>query len=599
MGSVDDEIKDGDEELKMSVQKDRQELDDSAIGPIMHGQELAPYDDRPSVEDASVGIKGEARSIEQEICRKTYRGVPIFDDLNAHRYREVLESYESYMLAYESMAAMWKDHYANVQRAIDLAIGLSPSRSGKSSYKITPHEREKLQEIGRIAVFGCGFNPTRELSPKMIQALADGLVELILVDFSRKSLRSSINFFLAIGIKPKAAYQMDLTMGTAAYINSYATNLKREMDEAPGGCDLNIFIDLIDNEVDSIIEAYEKGRNIPGFFNNYPMNEDDRPGLAVSTMVTAATFLTIYDYLLKIVKKSEMADVLIEKLRAIHAKFNAFVLRLNATKIAELSKDNSNVLIITDVNKVNLPSAQITNDVKPADAESIRNAINALVNGSATATDSLLAEFVDNEIRMSRDGRTCESLEEIVRSVAAIRDATFVTLGPGKHNPASPRNWMWWDDPGNESDDPGHGHEVHVVNYRLDKGVKRTIIGLFKNLPADIIASGDPVAAAHFIKDELTENNDSEACLRWLVELNIPLEDVPPDDMLDRHRPYMNKGAYQIIDQVPREDIERGWEQALAYLQKEYDWQNDGITRGHIKTGMDWLRRFVKELRKD
>ena len=577
--------------------------------PVITTEETSADDPDIVSDDAvSTELKLASRSTVRGICRKIYRNVSIFEDFNEHKYRDVLQNYDAYMHTYDSLASMWKEHYANVQQSVDLALGLSPDESGKDGVELTIDEREKIRQVGCIALFGCGFNPTRELSPKVIKALADGLAELILVDFSRNSLRSSINFFLAIGIKPKAAYQMDLTMGAAAHMNTYAINLWKEMDEAHEAGHLKVYIDLITNEVDAIIDAYERGESIPGFFENFPIEEDDRPGLAVSSMVTAATFLTIHDYLLKAVKKSKGIDVadknpLISDLRETHAKFNAFILRLNAAKMVELSKDNANILIVTDVNKVNLIQGSNPGQDNPHPVEetleSVKSAIDASVRRNEPLRQDLL-RYTDNEARMSRDGNNEEPLEDIIGSVAAIRDLTFEALGSEKT-----RQWMWWDDPGNGYDDYGHGHKVRAIKYKYDKGRKRTIIGLLQNLPDEVIANGDPVTAARIVKKELDERIAKEqthrgfanqSSLQWLEELEIPRADIP-QGMMEMHCPHMCGGAAEIIDNVPGKIIEQGWEQVFEYLQKEYNWQQDNVTRGHVITGMEWLRRFIEALR--
>jgi hypothetical protein len=568
----------------------------------------------PSGEESPPSPRTGAEANGNEIQR-TFRGVPLFYDYHEDDYRAVLTSYEAYMLEYEALASGWQDHYDNVQGSVDLALGLSPRDDKNGTNEITPEEREKLKQIGCIALFGCGFNPTRELSPKLKKALHEGMIDLILVDFSRSSLRSSINFFLGLGIKPKAAYQTDLTNGAAANINTFLDRDKKWLEISREGFNLETYITRIDVEVNALIGAFETGERTTGFLDSYPMNEEDRPGLAVSTMVTAATFLTIYGQILNIIRKAEKdtgkeKPELIAKLRAIHARFNAFVLRLNATKMAELCKDKANVLIITDVNKVNLPDTgssdqkdRCAEENPEAMTERIMDAIKALVSGVGIA-DPELVKKVGNEARMSRKGGEEESLREIIGSVNSLGYMDFETLGEKE-----PRQWMWWDDPGNEIDGPGHGHKVQAINFKLDKRRWMMIINLLQNLPGEVIANGDPMTAARTIKSELSggaENGQGtqddissrQACLEWLKKLAIPKVDVPTD-MTERHRPFMHKGALEILHKVYPNIIRQGWEPVLAYLQKEHQWLEDERTRGHVITGMDWLRRFVEELREE
>jgi hypothetical protein len=567
-------------------------LDDSAAepveGPITPGR-------APILDDPISGLRKHARSIEQGICREVHENVPIYGDPREGRYRDVLTKYEQYMIKYESRATRWQKHLSNIKRTIAAAIGLSQDQD-----EFTEEEREKLREIGIIAIFGSGGNPTRGLPDKLLTALQSELVKIILIDFSKHALESAINNFSNIGITPLAAYQMDLSMGTTAHINNYAMDLKEKMDNSPDGGDVHTYIRLIENEIESIIEAYETGKPIPGFFNNYPIIEEHRPGLAISEMVTAATFLPIYEYLLQVIRLAEKADSvkkneLIARLNKIHAKFNAFILRLNSAKMVEMCTDNANVLILTDVNKVS-PTPR---DELQSTAEDIKAAIDVLVSGKGDG-DPVLAGCADYEVRMSRNGCSEDPLKSIIGSVAAIRDLTFETLGQDEQD--KDHQWMWWDE-------RAHGHRVEVVKFKMDRGRKKTIVGLLQNLPHQIAESGDPVTAARMIMEKLQQQIESEepehgftgrSCLQWLRELQ--LHPLPiPEEILGSNRKYMHKGAREILENVPREIIEQGFQEVLVHLQKHHNWVDDagGITRRHIATGLDWLRRFSEALREE
>lgn len=557
--------------------------------------------------DFLVTINPDTRAWEKMDRYAEYHGehrCPIYADYDEHNYREVLNDYERYMITYDSLASNWPDHYRKIQQSIDEAMGL------KRGKKISEAEEKTLRSTGIIALFGCGYNPTRELSPKMLQALKDKMIDVVLVDFSKYALKTAINFLNSQNIQPKAAYQMDLSGGAATYLRTFITEHKRHLGGNLNG-KLEVFLDEVIKEAEALMQNYKyRDERIPGNSNRYLMHEGDRPGLAVSTMVAAATFLTVYEGLQKIV--SAYSEYLspaereshMRKIQEMHARYNAFVMGMNSAKMANLCRDKGRVLIITDVNKISYELPEETNgnvdeEIRKKQAETvarIRASVEDRLLGNPPEESDLLP-LIKKEIRMSRIGALAEPLEDIVRDPFMTRKMVMAAIDEFRSN----QGWMWWDD-------PRHGHEVRTVAYEVAKNKKIPLIGILSNLPREIESSEDPERAAMFVRTQIKEQiralplysksaADLQETLTRLANLKLPdIEDFS-DELMESHKGYVCKAGRELLSLVSWDTLATSWKEVHTYLIKERNWKNDDITRGHIKAGMHWLKKFVAALK--
>lgn len=430
-------------------------------------------DDLPDVleeNDSFVEKKWQLTKDQEKEVLRDCEGVPIQEDYFNWYYRDLLNDYDGYMLYYESMAGCWENHYHNVQKSIDRALGLGEGGD------LTAEEREKLKKVGCLAIFGSGCNPARELSPKLIQALAERDLELVLSDFSSRALTGAVNRLSQIGIEPKAAYQIDLTMGISGHLHEDVERFSQGVDYFANPGKIDVFFSRLENQMDSLLKIHEEGGKMPDFvFDHYSIKEKESIGLAVSTMLAAATFLTVYGKLFDLINKNfghlDSSQRFSQRLKQLHAKYNAFILKFSSTNISELCGDNADVLVVSDVNKVSLPSPDRLGlkNVRPNNQlkviyEKIRAAVDAVVSMSDDATESDLISTVDFETRIGSDGSTEESVEKVLSSMTAMKGRIFTPVLSG-----NPMQWVWWDELMISEDNYGHGHKVQTSHFKLKK----------------------------------------------------------------------------------------------------------------------------------
>lgn len=539
--------------------------------------------------------RGQIRDeMELALCNIPYKGVLIYGDTEEFKYKNVLKEYEEFMLMYESMASEWEKHYRRIQKSIDNALGIK-------KYMSDDLVRETLSKVGCITLFGCGYNPTRELSNKLKNALRKGYVRLVLVDFSKKALRSATDFLLNSGIKPGAAYQMDLTSGVVGTIDSYMRRLYSEAGgKLPRGTNrLQMYVDLVEQNVDRIIERYKNEGVVPGNFKGYLVRDCDKAGLAVSPMMAAATFLTVYYKLINIIVENtdddEERENLLEQVKNIHSKFNAFVVQLVSGQMLEFCKDEGSALIMAEINKVDLGldidqhSEVLDEKLWLEQAELAAEVRDAVEYGTEDEETGKLLESVRTEVRISRQGLSPELMEDVVRSTPSIDNRYEVITEPGEE-------WWWWDEP------LSHGHIVRKVQFKKEKKGRFNALDLLMLLPEEIQVSADPKLIAENITGESSEgdNDINDTGLSWLKGLN--LSDAPPqDESLEGHRPYALLAATELIKFVPEDILIQGWRVSLEYLQRDLEpaskrWLVDNRTKRHVQVGYSFLVELVTAL---
>lgn len=527
--------------------------------------------------------------------------VPVYCEYKEHIFRRLLRDYEGYMLNYESAARRpkWKEHYKRIQETIDSLLGLD---SAKNTTQLTKEEIKTLKSLGHFALFGCGFNVTRELSPRLKKALRETKIQIVLVDFSKKALKSSIDFLAEEGITPAAAYQMDLTMGAASVLNTFRNELRSfKYNDSLGSIEeYKSYLEDISRKLDTMIKQFESEKKFRDMFDDYQMREDHRPTAVVSTMVTTATFLTIFD---ELVKQFAPYPELHEDLERLHAKYNAFIVRLNAAKLTNLCKGNGKVCMIMDVNKICIdvdPTIK-RGDEREIIIEEIRDSLDAVLeSGDQNVALSKEGASTREELRISRDGANTEPLEQLLNDVGVAGQQTSKKI----EDVHILGRWHWWDenDFGQE-----HGHRVEAVAFSVNN-MKTEIRELLDQLPDYIKEEGDPEKAAMEFKallnaavsrENQNHNSSYGRIIDFLNEVEVPeisCEDLP-EEMLERRRPYVFKAGYELINLAHSKIWESKWEKVLEYLIKERKWSDDGYTQEHVKTGLDWLRKFLSALK--
>ncbi len=528
--------------------------------------------------------------IELELCNTAHRRVLVYADAHEDQYRQVLDQYETFMAQYESNAGNWKEHYDNIQHALDKSMGIRANMTDEEL-------KEVLSRVGCITIFGCGYNPTRELSRKLMKGLRKGYARLVLVDFSQKALRSAIDFLDQSGIKPGAAYQMDLTLGSVGSIDSYfnqlskSSNVSTRIDETK----LRLYLDLVNELIDSLMVQLKANGLVAGAFRGYIMKDEDKPGMAVSTMVAAATFMTIYGKLLNLIERNVVDPEIVSELKQeatrIHSKFNACVVQMITAQMLNFCKDEGSAVIVTEVDKINLGlgTDQHAHDVENEEVRKLEEQA-ALVR-KAVQDDGRTPELkkhldtVTTDPKISQTGDKVD-FEQVVKDTPLFDKRFQVALG-------RKRKWLWWDEP------MEHGHTVMQLAFRAARIPNQDVIDLIKYVDKQTGESADAKKILDKIMEAPAQNPGKDHVLnnpgiKWLRSLEL-IDFELTEDMVG-HMPFACESMHQLINLVPAEYLSLGWEASLAYLSEKEDWLTDACTERHLKVGYKLLIELIRAI---
>lgn len=575
------------------IEKD--ESNDSPTEKISNNSEPPPDSDNNGFTPVG-GAETMARQryfrskIELELCNTSHRRVLVYADAHADQYRQVLEQYETFMAEYESNAGHWKEHYDNMQHALDKSMGIRANMTDEEL-------KEVLSRVGCITIFGCGYNPTRELSKKLMKGLRKGYARLVLVDFSQKALRSAIDFLDQVGIKPGAAYQMDLTLGSVASVDSYFNQLSKS-SKAGAGIDetkLRLYLDLINELIDSLMVQLKVNGLVAGAFRGYIMKDEDKPGMAVSTMVAAATFMTIYGKLINLIERNVVDPEIVSELKReatrIHSKFNACVVQMITAQMLNFCKDEGSAVIVTEVDKINLglgtdPHAHDVENEEIRKLEEqaalVRKAVQD--NGKTPELQQHLDTVTINP-KISQTGDKVD-FEQVVKDTPLFDKKFQVVLGPK-------RQWLWWDEP------MDHGHTVVQLAFRAARIPNQDVLELIKYVDKNTSESADAKKILDKILKAPAQNAEKGGVMnnpgiKWLRSLKLIDFELTPD--MIGHLPFACESMYQLLNLVPAEYLSQGWEAALAYLCEKEDWLNDACTERHLKVGYKLLIELIRAI---
>ncbi len=521
-------------------------------------------------EDSREAITDVLSHCQVELCENT----PIFLDVERGRYKEVVEAYNRFMAIYVGKSEEWGEHYKRQAKALENALGI---------YKSTPANKvDKILDKECIVIFGCGYND-KGVSKKVKESLAKGHGKLVLVDFSRMALGSAIEKYGVEGVEVTAAYQMSISRARESTLNGYIEGTSKENMEA--------YIRFFGKEVDKLAKELVGKGTTPGTYKISEMLEEHRPTIAVSAMVGAATFLTVYDKIKEVVEKeaknSEQRESLITELNRIHAQFNAFVMQLHITQMLGLckwrrGKDGKKIkklLFITDTNKRKIILKEQEGGRKVGKKE-LEGDVKKIKEGKEDELE--IIKFDSPEVRISRDGEKIEDIEDIIRQIPGLDDA--LTEDRGK--------WVWLDALYEQND--RHGHDTMAIEIVKEQRFVERVKAVLPQIVC--CALGLKGGKADFSATRIPEQSYFDEAVCWLAMLELSSDDISAGDINPSQD--AKNAAEQILLLVggKKEYLEKGWKSCLHYLVDKKNWSL-GDSEDFVKAGYFFLIELAEDAR--